>query len=110
MYFINRIDELNSLEKEYKRKGSSFVVLYGRRRLGKTRLLREFFQEKKGVFHASIEATRHIQLNRFRGQLADFLKDRFLEKSEITDWELLFDYLADRIVAQHTETKKKSSS
>ena len=53
MYFINRIDKLNSLEKEYKRKGSSFVVLYGRRRLGKTRLLREFFQKKKGVFHAS---------------------------------------------------------
>ena len=36
--FINREDELASLQREYDRKGSSLVIMYGRRRVGKTRL------------------------------------------------------------------------
>lgn len=33
--FINRKSELDFLNNEYKREGSSFVVIYGRRRVGK---------------------------------------------------------------------------
>ena len=49
MNFIDREKELESLNKEYKKK-NSFVVLYGRRRVRKTTLIKEFIKDKK-VFY-----------------------------------------------------------
>ena len=47
MSFIDRHDEMAALEDEYRRKEASFVVLYGRRRVGKSELLKEFIKGKK---------------------------------------------------------------
>lgn len=40
--FIDRNDELAVLEKEYAASRSSLVILYGRRRVGKTALISEW--------------------------------------------------------------------
>ncbi len=45
--FINRESELNHLEEEYSKDAARFVVLYGRRRIGKTALIEEFGKNKK---------------------------------------------------------------
>jgi len=37
--FIDRIEEMDTLEQEYARQGSSLVIVYGRRRVGKTTLI-----------------------------------------------------------------------
>ena len=47
MKFIGRQSELQTLEQEYLRDGG-FVVIYGRRRVGKTRLIKEFIKDKNG--------------------------------------------------------------
>ena len=47
---IGRKPEIQRLEKVYSSKEAEFVVLYGRRRIGKTFLIRQFFKNKKGVF------------------------------------------------------------
>ena len=47
MKFVNRKKELGILEKEYIRKQANFVVIYGRRRIGKTRLIEQFLKNKK---------------------------------------------------------------
>jgi AAA+ ATPase superfamily predicted ATPase len=44
--FINRESELVQLESQYAGNSGSLVVLYGRRRLGKTFLLRHFAEDK----------------------------------------------------------------
>lgn len=44
--FVDRFQELGTLENEYNSNSSSFVVLYGRRRIGKTELLNEFSRNK----------------------------------------------------------------
>ena len=49
MNFIDREKELETLNKEYK-KDNSFVVLYGRRRVGKTTLIKEFIKDKKAFY------------------------------------------------------------
>ncbi|MBU4075396.1 MAG: ATP-binding protein [Euryarchaeota archaeon] len=41
--FINREPELSHLEEEYSKNTSRFVVLYGRRRIGKTALIEDNF-------------------------------------------------------------------
>ena len=47
--FIGRKEELNTLEKEFRRDGS-FVVIYGRRRIGKTTLIKEFMDKADLLF------------------------------------------------------------
>jgi AAA+ ATPase superfamily predicted ATPase len=40
--FVNRKKELKLLEEEYLNSNFSFTVMYGRRRVGKTTLLKEY--------------------------------------------------------------------
>lgn len=47
---IGRTTEIKRLEKVYRSKEAEFVVLYGRRRVGKTFLIKQFFSGKKGIF------------------------------------------------------------
>ena len=53
MKFIGRKSELSKLEEEYNR-DSSFVVIYGRRRVGKTTLIKEFLKEKTAFYFLAI--------------------------------------------------------
>ena len=48
MEFIGRSKELEVLEQEYQRPGG-FVVLYGRRRVGKTTLIKEFIKRPPSI-------------------------------------------------------------
>ncbi|HDD46294.1 MAG TPA: ATP-binding protein, partial [Candidatus Aenigmarchaeota archaeon] len=48
--FFDRERELMFLEDVYKERGFKLVVLYGRRRVGKTELLKEFLRKKNGIY------------------------------------------------------------
>jgi AAA+ ATPase superfamily predicted ATPase len=48
--FVNRDRELKFLEDHYARDQAELVVLYGRRRVGKTELLRTFCADKPHIF------------------------------------------------------------
>ncbi len=58
--FIDREMELNILEKEYRSKGTRLVIVYGRRRIGKTFLLNKFASNKKHLFYIAIESSKNI--------------------------------------------------
>lgn len=48
--FFNREQDLSILEDIYASPSSSLIVLYGRRRVGKTELSKEFLKNKKGIY------------------------------------------------------------
>jgi AAA+ ATPase superfamily predicted ATPase len=48
--FINRKDELNFLNKKYSSSSPEFIILYGRRRVGKTELIKQFIKNKPAVY------------------------------------------------------------
>ena len=48
--FIGRERELQFLQDKYNEKKGQLIVLYGRRRVGKTETLREFCKDKPHVF------------------------------------------------------------
>jgi AAA+ ATPase superfamily predicted ATPase len=48
--FIDRSKELSFLEERYRSHRAELIVMYGRRRVGKTFLLRKFLSGKKGVY------------------------------------------------------------
>ena len=55
--FYGRINELVKLNEMYESSKFEFVVIYGRRRVGKTTLIREFIKGKKALFFAAKEST-----------------------------------------------------
>lgn len=96
MKFIDRKREMSTLEKEYNRE-NSFVVLYGRRRTGKTTLIKEFIKDKNSFYFFADKQNESLQINRFKNQLAEHFKDEFLKKIEINDWDTIFDYFINKI-------------
>jgi uncharacterized protein len=51
--FVNRVNELDLLEKRFASPKAEMFVLYGRRRVGKTELLTRFCEGKRSVFFVS---------------------------------------------------------
>ena len=96
MNFINREKEMETLSREYK-KQNSFVVIYGRRRVGKTTLIKEFIKDKKAFYFFADKQNENLQIERFKNQIAESFKDEFLKKIEIKDWDTLFEYLIMKI-------------
>lgn len=96
MKFINRKREMSTLEKEYNRE-KSFVVLYGRRRTGKTTLIKEFIKDKNAFYFFADKQNESFQINRFKNQLVEHFKDEFLKKIEINDWDTIFDYFINKV-------------
>lgn len=88
--FIDRIDELKTLEKEYRRKGASFVVLYGRRRVGKTALISEFIKDKDAMFFLASEENENSNRRAFKEQVAAYTGNELLKESAVSQWDILF--------------------
>jgi len=59
--FIGRKQELASLQRKYDSERAELIVLYGRRRVGKTALLREFLKGKRHIyFVANLDTDAHL--------------------------------------------------
>ena len=100
--FINRTKELESLEKQYNSNQSSLVVVYGRRRVGKTALITKFLENhKNSLYFLATEESETQNLNYFKIQVAEFTGNELL-KSAAVDWYTVFKTL----VEYKTETKK----
>lgn len=94
MKFVNRIKEKEFLEKEYNKTDSSFVVVYGRRRIGKTALLSEFIKNKDALFFLATEESETENRNAFTKKVAEYTNNQLLENASVSDWEALFSHLA----------------
>jgi len=94
--FVNRYKELELLNDEYARNHFTFTVLYGRRRVGKTTLLKEYIQDKPSLYFLVTLENINIILKRLQDIVATFLNDEFLRSLQLTDIKQLFEYLANR--------------
>ena len=63
--FIGRNYELTELERLYKTDKFQCVIIYGRRRVGKTALINEFVKDKETVYFAAQETTAKENLGNF---------------------------------------------
>jgi AAA+ ATPase superfamily predicted ATPase len=75
---IGRKEEQAELQQIIESKQSEFVAVFGRRRVGKTFLIREFFKNRFVFYHTGIaNSDMTIQLNSFSKSLNDFSKISF---------------------------------
>ena len=67
--FLGREQELAWLQERYDRPKGQLLVLYGRRRIGKTETLRQFAKDKEHLFYACTESADRQQLDAFSRRL-----------------------------------------
>jgi len=101
MDFIGRTSELATLNAELEH-GSGFVVIYGRRRVGKTTLIKEFIKDKRAFYFLATTESEAQSMKRFAGVLSRTTKNPMLSKATFTDWLDLFQVVAD----DHPDEKK----
>ena len=93
--FVDREQEMATLQSEYDRDGSALVVLYGRRRVGKTTLISEFIKNKKALFFLASEESESQNRLAFQEKAADFLNSDLLKNVEVKSWDVLFRAIMD---------------
>lgn len=94
--FTNRVDELAFLERMFARSGAQMLVLWGRRRVGKTELLREFSRDKRMLYSVGTQSTERVTLANWCRQAAEFFQDPLLQAQPLETWEAALVYLTER--------------
>lgn len=94
MKFLGREKEILDLEKEYARDGG-FVVIYGRRRIGKTTLIKQFIKSKTAFYFLATKEVESQSMKRFAGVIARTTDNSVLQKAAFSDWLDLFQAVAD---------------
>jgi len=87
--FIGREKEIETIEKRIQNKEFEFGILYGRRRIGKTSLLKEILKSNKGIYFVANEMGYEYNLNILSNAVASFYNDSVTFSS----LDMLFEYL-----------------
>jgi hypothetical protein len=93
MMFVGRKRELDGLNKQYESGKFEMTIIYGRRRVGKTTLIKEFIKEKNAVYFLSTNASGDMNLKIFAEQLIRHF-DPGLENASFPDFDAAFQYLS----------------
>ncbi len=91
--FIDRERELSFLEEKWQERKAQFIILWGKRRVGKTELIKQFISSKPHVYFLSESTNEKEQLNRFSQALGRFFREPLLETRGFARWEESFAYV-----------------
>ena len=105
MKLIARKKEVEDLERLFRSKRSEFVIVYGRRRIGKTFLVNQMFSGRfTFTYMGARKQPQHVQLQRFARQLQDFSGSPFAPS--ISSWEEAFEELKSLINMKPASERK----
>ena len=92
--FVGRERELATLEEAYHAESFQMIVVYGRRRVGKTTILTQFARGKRALFFTAQQQSDHDNLADFSREVAQFFG--LPSGTAFQSWDAAFSYLADR--------------
>jgi uncharacterized protein len=96
MDFIGRSRELTLLNRQYASDSGVFIPVYGRRRVGKTTLLRRFCTDIPTIYHVGKEVPDLLQRKEFLIQAARVLDEPLLAEIAPPDWKALLTMIGER--------------
>ncbi len=98
MNFVGRKFELGQLNGFYREETGRILVLYGRRRIGKSALIQQFLRGKKSLYFEGLEhETTPNQIKNFTFHLANQLNQPHLKKTKFDSWVGLFDFMTQNV-------------
>lgn len=97
--FYGRECELEELNNLYKKEGFKFVVVFGRRRVGKSSLIQKFIDEdkKSNISFMALEQNDKQNLDSFSKVVIDKYGAAKSYLSSFPSWEKAFDYIIDQV-------------
>ncbi len=91
--FINRREELEFLERTFREEGLKVVILYGRRRVGKTELINQFCRDKPHIYFIADKRGTSINAKEFAVKSAGYFNDVV---PEVRNFDDAFNYILKR--------------
>src|SRR5262245_28010892 len=91
--FLDRIAEIERLRAAFRARGSTLVCVYGRRRVGKSRLVTEALATVPSVYYLADERDQHLQRRALAQEIGRLVPG--FAQVEYPDWDALFDRWAD---------------
>ena len=91
--FINRREELKFLEGEFKNGGLKVIVIYGRRRVGKTELINQFCKDKPHIYLLADKRGTLTNSKELASKAARYFNDAVPETENFYD---VFNYILKR--------------
>jgi len=96
MRFVNRELELSFLNEKWRQNSAQLIVIYGKRRVGKTEISIQFAKDKPHIYFLCERLAAHSQLKKFTEAVREYFKDEFLPQEGFKDWETAFKYIANK--------------
>lgn len=91
--FINRKKELNFLEDKWQQNVAQLIVLWGKRRVGKTELVKQFIQDKPHIYFLAQTTHEKEQLRLFSEMIGQFFDEPLLRTRGFSSWEESFQFI-----------------
>lgn len=85
--FYCREKELSKLEKRYQNDKFECIIIYGRRRVGKTSLINEFCKDKPTIFFSALDATAKENLRTLSKSICHYKSPEAEQTPEYTSFE-----------------------
>jgi AAA+ ATPase superfamily predicted ATPase len=92
--FIDRERELEFLEEKFNSDERQLIVIYGRRRLGKTELIKQFCKDKDHIYFLADRRGSLLNAERFANIAAEFFGD---VPPKVRNFDDVFTYIAIRL-------------
>lgn len=94
--FIDRGKELAFLEQKWAESKAQMIVLWGKRRVGKTEIVKQFIMNKPHIYFLAESTHEREQLRRFSLILGEFFKEPLLITRGFDNWEEGFRYMREK--------------
>jgi AAA+ ATPase superfamily predicted ATPase len=94
--FVDREIEYRFLEEKWHEAGAQCIVLWGKRRVGKTELVKQFIKDKPHIYFLAETTNEKEQLARFSRAIGEFFHDPLLETRGFPGWEESFRYIKEK--------------
>jgi len=88
--------ELDFLNNQYCQPGSNLIIIYGRRRVGKTTTVAHFGSDKPSIIYLADRSMETTLQKRLLNSIARFLQDDLLEQVTPPSWDWIFGQLVNR--------------
>lgn len=99
MVFHDRTDELAALDQRWGSARAEYVVIYGRRRVGKTELILRFAEGKRHLYFEATSGTASDHLEDLSETLAQVSGRELLTVQPLTSWQAFFAAVGEELQA-----------
>lgn len=97
MKFVDRETELRWLDERWSARDPQLLIVYGKRRVGKTELLKQFIRDKPAVYVLADRRPEPDQLREVATRLGAHFDDQFIGRKGFDGWLEAFEYLKAKV-------------